>query len=229
MRARPQRLPDRPPVAQVPAGLAIPKGPAHERRRKPCAQSAEERRRYLLLQSRHLGDALRRGTRPRARHALHPRPVRGRGDGRGRWLRAHVRQAGGDAAALRPGPRQWPRQPAQRPPRAVADRQHRGRPGDLPPPERRAADRGHRGLGARRLGLGAHRHHIRHSGCRCRRGGAGRAHPSGADRHADPAVGHLVGRGGRGRRGAAGAAEAAAPTRHRCATPPTSCAAACPR
>ena len=37
-----------------------------------------------------------------------------------------------------------------------ADRQHRRRPGDLPPPARRAADRRHRGLGARRLGLGAH-------------------------------------------------------------------------
>ena len=34
-------------------------------------------------------------------------------------------------------------------------RQHRRRPGDLPPPARPAADRRRRGLGARRLGLGA--------------------------------------------------------------------------
>ena len=113
-----------------------------------------------FCQPRHLGDALRRGTRPRARHALRARPVRGRGDRRRRRLRAHGRQAGGDAAALRPGPRQRPRQPAQRAPRRDADRQHRRRPGDLPPPARRAADRRHRGLGARRLRLGAHRHDV---------------------------------------------------------------------
>ena len=149
--------------------------------------------------------------------------------GCGRRLRAHVGQAGGDAAALRAGPRQRTRQPAQRAARADADRQHRRRPGDLPPPERRAADRRHRGLGARRLGLGAHRHHVRHGGRRCRRRGAGGAHPSRTDRHADPAVGHLVGRGRRDRRGAAGAAEAALRPRPGRATPPTSCAAACPR
>ena len=170
---------------------------------------AEKRRRYLLLQSRHVGDALRRRARPGARHALRARTVRGRGDRRGRRLRAHVGQAGGDAAALRAGPRQRARQPAQRAARTDADRQHRRRPGDLPSPERRAADRRHRGLGARRLGLGADGNLIRDGGRRCRRGGAGGAHPSRTDRHADPAVRHLVGRGRRGRRGTAGAAEAA--------------------
>ena len=97
-------------------------------------------------------DALRRRTRPRARHALHPRTVRRRGDRLGRRIRAHVGQAGGDTATLRAGPRQRARQPAQRAARTDADRQHRGRPGDLPSPERPAADRRHRGLGARRLG-----------------------------------------------------------------------------
>ena len=49
----------------------------------------------------------------------------------------------------------------------------------------------------------------RHRRRRCGGGGAGRAHLSRADRHADPAVRHLVGRGRSGRRGAAGAADAA--------------------
>ncbi len=227
--ATPQRLPDRPPVAQVPAVSRSRKDLPHEWRRKPCAQPAEERRRHLFLQSRHLGDALRRRTRPGARHALYPGPVRGRGDRIGRRLRAHVGQAGGDAAALWAGPRQRSRQPAQRAARADADRQHRGRPGDLPSPERRAADRRYRGLGARRIGLGADGNHICDGGRRCRRGGAGGAHPSRTDRHADPAVGHLVGRGRRDRRGTAGAAEAAFGPRPGRATPPTSCAAACRR
>ena len=100
-------------------------------------------------------------------------PVRGRGDRCGRWLRAHVRQAGGDAAALRAGPGQRACQPAQRAPCADADRQYRRRPGDLSPPERCTADRRHRGLGARRLGLGAHRDVVGHGRCamppsRCR-------------------------------------------------------------
>ena len=96
---------------------------------------------------------------------------------------------------------------------ADADRQHRRRPGDLSPPARRAADRRHRGLGARRLRLGAHRDLVAHRRCRCRRRGAGGAHLAGADRHADPAVRHIVGRGRHRRRGAAGAADAALATR----------------
>ena len=39
-----------------------------------------------------------------------------------------------------------------------ADGQHRRRPGDLPPPVRRAAHRRHRGARARGLALGAHQH-----------------------------------------------------------------------
>ena len=73
----------------------------------------------------------------------------------------YARMTGKPAATLLhcgPGLGERPRQPAQRPPRAVADRQHRRRPGDLSPAERCAADRGYRGLGARRLRLGPHRH-----------------------------------------------------------------------
>ena len=117
-----------------------------------------ERRRHLLRQSRHERDAFRRGARPHPRHALRARPVRGRGDRRRRRLCAHGGQAGRDAAALRAraSPTASPNLHNAR--RAcVADRQHRRRPGDLSPPVRPAADRRHRGLGARRLGLGAHR------------------------------------------------------------------------
>ena len=69
----------------------------------------------------------------------------------------------------------------------VGDQATYHRPNDAP------ADRGHRRLGARCLGLGADGNVIRNGGRRCRRGGAGGAHPSRTDRHPDPAVGHLVG------------------------------------
>ena len=147
--------------------------------------------------------------------------VRGRGDRRGRRLRAHGRQAGGDAAALRPRPGERPGQPAQRAPRQHADRQHPRRPGDLSPAARRAADRGHRGLGARRLRLGAHRHIVAHGRRRRGGGGAGGAHLAGPDRHADPAVRHVLGRRRRGRRGAAGARRAHVARRARSTRPPT--------
>ena len=68
----------------------------------------------VLHQSRHVGDAFRRRARQGRRHALRARPVRGRGHRRGRRLLPHGRQARRDAAASRPGPRQRPRQPAQR-------------------------------------------------------------------------------------------------------------------
>ena len=113
---------------------------------------------------------------------------------------------------------------------ADADRQHRRRPGDLSPAANDApltADTEGWARGA--SGLGAHRDVVGHRGRRCRGRGAGRAHPSGPDRHADPAVRHLVGRGRRGRRGAAGAAEAASPTQPRSTQRRrASCAAAAP-
>jgi acetolactate synthase I/II/III large subunit len=47
---------------------------------------------------------------------------------------------------------------------------------------------------ARRLRLGAHCHLLGHRWRRCGGCGAGRSHPSGPDRHADPALRHLMGR-----------------------------------
>ena len=107
-------------------------------------------------------------------------------------------------------------------------RQHRRRPGHLPSPERCPADRRYRRLGARRLRLGAHRHLVGHRWRRCGRRGAGRPHPSGPDRHADPALRHLLGRRRHRRRRSAGAAQARRPTPPRSATRRRSCAAASP-
>ena len=103
-----------------------------------------------------------------------------------------------------------------------ADRQHRRRPGDLSPSARCAADRGHRGLGARRLGLGAHRHDA---------ADGRRAMPAAAVQAARTPPGQIatlilpsdtsLGRGRRGRRERAGAAAAARRPGRRCAKSPT--------
>ena len=100
----------------------------------------------VLRQSGHVGDAFRGGARPPAADALRPRPLRRRGDRGGRRLRPHGRPARRDAAPYRPGPRQRPRQPAQRPAGPHADRQYRRRPRLLSPALRRAADERHRAL-----------------------------------------------------------------------------------
>ena len=68
------------------------------------------------------------------------------------------RMAGKPAATLLhlgPGPRQRARQPAQRPPGAHADRQHRRRPRHLPQAVRRAARVRHRDRRPQRVGLDA--------------------------------------------------------------------------
>ena len=203
---------------RLPDGTAGAQVPSNPPRRKDPRMNGAESLVHTLLKSgvdtcfcnpgtseMHFVAALDRVPGMRCVLGLFEGVVTGAADG-------YARMSGKPAATLLhcgPGPREWAGQPAQRSPRADADRQHRRRPGDLSPPERRTADRGHRGLGARRVGLGAYRHVVRHGGRRCRRGGAGRAHPSWPDRHADPAVGHIVGRGRRDRRGAAGAAEAA--------------------
>ena len=70
----------------------------------------------VLRQPRHVGDALRRRARRRARDAAGARPVRRRRHRRRRRLRADGGQARRRAAAPGPGPRQRPCQPAQRPP-----------------------------------------------------------------------------------------------------------------
>ena len=108
----------------------------------------------MLHESRHVGDALRRGARRRSRDARDPRVVRGRRHGRGRRLRAHGRQARGHAPAPRPRARQRTRESAQRAPGAHADRQHRRRPGHVSPGARRAAHVRHRQRGQQRVALG---------------------------------------------------------------------------
>ena len=66
-----------------------------------------------------------------------------------------TRQAGLDAAASRPRPRQRPRQPAQRQEGQFRHRQHRRPARHLPHRLQRAADLRHRGPGAADVGLGA--------------------------------------------------------------------------
>ena len=107
----------------------------------------------VLHEPGHVGDAVRRRARRRSRDARRPRAVRRRRDRRGRRVRPHGRQARGDAAAPRPRSRQRPREPAQRAPGPHADRQHRRRPGDVPPGVRRAAHLRHRRARAQRVGL----------------------------------------------------------------------------
>ena len=177
----------------------------HERRPEPARNLRRRRRRRLLHQPRHVGDAFRRRARSAAGHARRARAVRGCGHrGRGR-LRAHGRQARLHAAASRSRARQRPGQPPQRPPGAVADRQRGGRARHLPPRAGRAAGLGHRRVREPGLGLDP--------GLRagCQRGpgrgrrGTGRPDPAGPDRHADPAGGHGLDRVARQRGAAAGA------------------------
>ena len=66
----------------------------HERRRKPRAHAGRQRRRRLLHQSRHVGDAFRRRARQGRRHALRARAVRRRRHRRRRRLLPHGGQAG---------------------------------------------------------------------------------------------------------------------------------------
>ncbi len=171
------------------AGIALscrhprPGEQRHERSRSPVAHAARCRRGSLLHESRHLGNALRRGAGPRARHALRAGPVRRRGDRRGRRLRAHRAQARGHAAAPGAGARQRPREPAQRPARRRRDRQHRRRSRHLSPAVRHPAHLGrHRrreahvalgALGAVRRGAASGRRAAR-SPPRCRRRGRSR-------------------------------------------------------
>ena len=107
-----------------------------------------------------------------------------------------------------------------------ADRQLRRRSGDLSSPARCAADRRYRGLGARRLGLDAHRAPRR----RGRRDGAAAVQAArtspGADRDADPAVRHLLGRGRHRCGGAAGSGARRRRPRHRPVHRPRCCAEA---
>src|SRR5579875_3730902 len=158
-----------------------------ERRGKPGAHAGRGRGRGVLRQPRHLRDAFRRGARPRPRHALRARPVRGRRHRRRRRLRPHGRQAGRHPAASGAGAGQRHGQSAQRQQGFDADRQHRRRPRHLSPPLRRTADLRHRERGPHRLALGQDRRGGAHA--RRRRGGRDRrrAHAAGAGRHPDPA------------------------------------------
>ena len=176
----------------------------HEWCGKSGADIGRGRRGCLLHQSRHLGDAFRRRTRPGRGDALRARPVRGRGDRRRRRLLPHEGHAGFDAAASRARPRQRPRQSAQRQEGQFRHRQHRRPACDLSHRLQRPADLRHRGAGAADVVLGADL-----AGCeiRCRRWrrrdrrGQERA---GADRNPDPARRYRLERGRRHRPGAGG-------------------------
>ena len=153
--------------------------------------------------------------------------VRGRRDRRRRRLRAHGRASRRRRCCIA-GPASPTASPTCTTPAARrADRQLRRRPGDLSPPARRAADRRHRGLGARRLGLGAHgASGPSEVGADCRRWRCRRRGRRRADRHADPAVRHVLGRGRRGCRRAAGAGGRARSPRWRWRPRAGCCAAA---
>jgi hypothetical protein len=126
------------------APLAMKEVFPDEWRRPPVRHAAGQRCRCLLRQSRHVRNAFRRGARPQAADALRARPVRGRSHRRGRRLRPHGRQTGGDAAALRARHGQRPRQHAQRQARLDPDDQRGRRPCDLPSPARCTVDQRHR-------------------------------------------------------------------------------------
>ncbi len=165
-----------------------------ERRPRARPHAGRVRRRHLLHESGHLGDALRRRARRGARDAGRARPLRRSGHGRRRRLRPHGRPARGDAAAPRPRPRQRARQPAQRAQGAHSRRQHRRRPRDLPQAVRRAARVRHRHRRPQRVALhplvvGDRRGRQRRG--RHRRGGA---RPARAGRDPRAARRHLVGR-----------------------------------
>ena len=93
-----------------------------------------------------------------------------------------------------PGIGERPGQPAQCPARPHPDREHRGRPGDLPPPAGPAADGGHRGVGRVRCPAGCAPCTSRTAGRRGRsRRGAGGPLGAGSGRDPDPAIGHQLG------------------------------------
>ena len=106
-----------------------------------------------------------------------------------------------DAAASRAGPRERAHQPAQRPARLLADRQHRRRARDLSPGPRRAAHLRHRGGRADRSRTGcASATEAGGVGAGRRRGDRRRAQAARPDRDADPARRRRLERGaGRGR------------------------------
>ena len=73
----------------------------HERRPSAHPHAGRVRRRHLLHESRHVGDAFRGRPRRGARDAQRARALRRRRDRRRRRIRAHGRPAGGDVAAPR--------------------------------------------------------------------------------------------------------------------------------
>ena len=113
--------------------LTRPRSDPDERRTGPDPHPRRRRRRRVLHEPRHLGDALRRRPRRRARDArrcsaLFEGVATGAADG-------YARMADRPAAVLLhlgPGARQRPGQPAQRPPGPHAGGQHRRRPRHLP-------------------------------------------------------------------------------------------------
>ena len=127
--------------------------------------------------------------------------VTGAADGYG----AHGRPSRRDAAPPRARPRQRHREPAQRTTGAHADREHRRRPRDLPPPVRRAAAVGHRQPRAERVGLDPQLGAIRGHRERRRRRGRRRAAATGPGRDPDPPGRRVVDRRRRARRPASGA------------------------
>ena len=150
---------------------------------------------------------------------LHENVVTGCADGY--WRMAGP--ARGHAAALRPRPRERPRQPAQRPPRPVRHRQHRRRPGDLPPPLDPPLTADTEGWAR---GVSAW---VRTSTSAATVGAdaavavqAART-VAGADRHPGPAGRHGLERGRRRRAGPAGPRPAPPPDPHAVRAPPACC------
>ena len=165
----------------------------HERSRSPVAHAAGCRRGSLLHESRHLGNALRGGTGPRARHALRAGPVRRRRDRRGGRIRAHRAQARRHAAAPGAGTRQRPGEPAQRQAWRRGDGEHRRRSRHLSPAVRHPAHLGRHRRRKTHVALGALGAVQRAAagGCRARCGR--RAAAARAGRDADTAGGRVVG------------------------------------
>ena len=176
-------------MVDLPGGLR--KRRERERNDERCGKSGANpgrgRRGRLLRQSRHLGDAFCRSAGPRRGHALRARPVRRRGDGRRRRLLPHEGDAGLDAAASRPRPRQRPCQSAQRQEGEFRHRQHRRPARGLSHRLQRAADLGHRRPGAADVGLGPHFAGCKIGGARRRRRDRRGQKLAAADRDPDPA------------------------------------------
>ena len=157
----------------------------------PDQHPGRRRRRRVLRQPRHVGDALRRRAGHRAADARCAGPLRGCGHRRRRRLCPHRRPSGGGAAA--PGPRtgQRPGQPAQRAPRESADGGCRRRPRHLSQEVRRPTGIRHRRARRHRLGMGAPQRRQRRR--RARHGRGHRGEPFGfADLDADPARGRIL-------------------------------------